>query len=104
MRMWRKTVLSEEIGCQRTGLRIVNEIEVRDLIAPTDVMLGQVAAPNKMHTKQIDEKQLPIERKTIVRVLPISCFLHAEIVAIVTVREIVIAISINPTVVGAKNQ
>lgn len=52
-----------------TDLLIETEIGVRDPIALVDVMLGQVAAQNQMHTKQIDERQSPIAKRTIARVV-----------------------------------
>jgi hypothetical protein len=45
----------------------VTEIEVRDCIAPRDVIIGPVVVRNQMRTKQIDAKLLPTERRTIGR-------------------------------------
>jgi hypothetical protein len=70
--------------------------EVREHTVPTDVMLGQAAVQSRMRMKQTDAKQLPIERRIIVKAaLRILCFrpVDAAIVVIETVREIVISIA-----------
>jgi hypothetical protein len=72
---------------------------VRDPIAPVDVKLGQVAAPNQTPMKRIDEKQSPIVRRITARVawpIPYSPLLVGAI------AETVTATLIDRTAVGAK--
>jgi hypothetical protein len=78
----------------------VIEKEVRDHIAPVGVMLGQAVVQNPMHMKQIDEKLLPIEKRTIARL--VSRTPYSLLVAEVPTEEnaVVIVTSTSPTVVA----
>lgn len=71
----RRTVSDVAIGRLWTDHLIVIEIGVRDPIALVGVMLGQAAALNQTHMKQIDERRLPIERRItgkVARLIPYS--------------------------------
>jgi hypothetical protein len=52
--------------CTVTGIG-ATETEVRDLIVPVHGILGLAVVQNPMRTRQTDEKQLQIERRTIVK-------------------------------------
>jgi hypothetical protein len=87
----KKTVSSVERELRWTDPLIVTEIEVRDHIVPTDVMLGPVAVRSRMRTKQIDAKPLQTERRIIARAAPrirYSLLADVAIVVIGTAREI----------------
>jgi hypothetical protein len=72
----------------------VIEIGVRDPIAPVDVMLGQVAAPNQMHMKRIDEKQSPTAKKITAKVArQILYFLPVEVIAEIVILTGPIAVA-----------
>jgi hypothetical protein len=80
---------------------IVIEIGVRDHIAPVDVMLGQVAAPNQTPMKRIDEKQSPIAKRITARVVwPIP---YSPLLVEATAETVTVTVTLTDrTAVGAK--